>query len=43
MPSGWVVPLPAGLTAREAMIVGTAGYTAALSVLALLDHGLDAG
>ena len=36
-------PLPDGLTAREAMVVGTAGYTAALSVLALLDHGLDAG
>jgi acrylyl-CoA reductase (NADPH) len=45
VPSGWVVPLPAGLSTREAMVVGTAGYTAALSVLALLDHGLapDAG
>jgi acrylyl-CoA reductase (NADPH) len=42
VPSGWVVPLPAGLTTREAMTVGTAGYTAALSVLALLDHGLEA-
>jgi acrylyl-CoA reductase (NADPH) len=40
VPAGWVVPLPAGLSAREAMTVGTAGYTAALSVLALLDHGL---
>jgi putative YhdH/YhfP family quinone oxidoreductase len=43
VPSGWVVPLPDGLTTREAMVVGTAGYTAALSVLALLDHGLTAG
>lgn len=43
VPSGWVVPLPDGLTTREAMTVGTAGYTAALSVLALLDHGLEAG
>ena len=45
VPAGWVVPLPDGLTTREAMIVGTAGYTAALSILALLDHGLtpDAG
>jgi putative YhdH/YhfP family quinone oxidoreductase len=43
VPAGWVVPLPDGLTAREAMVVGTAGYTAALSVLALLDHGLDPG
>ena len=36
---------PTGSAPREAMLVGTAGYTAALSVLALLDHGLtpDAG
>jgi acrylyl-CoA reductase (NADPH) len=40
VPGEWIVPLPDGLTTREAMIVGTAGYTAALSVLALLDHGL---
>jgi acrylyl-CoA reductase (NADPH) len=40
VPSGWVVPLSMGLSAREAMTIGTAGYTAALSVLALLDHGL---
>src|SRR4029079_300286 len=39
VPAGWVVPLPAGLTTREAMVVGTAGYTAALSLLALVDHG----
>jgi putative YhdH/YhfP family quinone oxidoreductase len=43
VPAGWVVPLPDGLTTREAMVVGTAGYTAALSVLALLDHGLEPG
>jgi acrylyl-CoA reductase (NADPH) len=45
VPADWIVPLPAGLTTREAMLVGTAGYTAALSVVALLDHGLtpDAG
>jgi acrylyl-CoA reductase (NADPH) len=43
VPSGWVVPLPDGLTAREAMVVGTAGYTAALSVLALLGRGLEPG
>jgi acrylyl-CoA reductase (NADPH) len=40
VPAGWVVPLPDGLTTREAMVVGTAGYTAALSVLTLLDHGI---
>jgi acrylyl-CoA reductase (NADPH) len=40
VPADWIVPLPDGLSAREAMVVGTAGYTAALSVLALLDHGI---
>jgi len=41
VPVEWVVPLPDGLTSHEAMVVGTAGYTAALSVLTLLDHGLE--
>ena len=36
----WLVALPAGLTAREAMAIGTAGYTAALCVIALDRHGL---
>lgn len=36
----WLVPLPAGLTTRAAMAVGTAGITAMLAVLALEDHGL---
>ena len=36
----WLVALPAGLSAREAMAIGTAGYTAALCVLALERHGL---
>ncbi len=36
----WLVALPAGLTARDAMAIGTAGYTAALCVLALDRHGL---
>lgn len=35
IPSGWIVPLPEGLTLKEAMIIGTAGFTAALSVQAL--------
>ena len=37
--SGWLIPLPAGLTAAQAMAIGTAGYTAMLSVLALEKHG----
>ena len=36
----WLVRLPDGLSARDAMAIGTAGYTAMLSVLALEDHGL---
>lgn len=36
----WLVPLPAGLTTRQAMAVGTAGFTAMLAVMALEDHGL---
>jgi acrylyl-CoA reductase (NADPH) len=41
VPAEWLVPLPAGLTAREAMIVGTAGFTAAMSVIALEDYGIE--
>src|SRR4051794_34802881 len=43
--SDWVVPLPDGLSARQAMTIGTAGYTAARCVIALEAAGLtpDAG
>ncbi len=37
---GWVVPLPQGLSLRESMIFGTAGFTAALGVEALAAHGI---
>jgi acrylyl-CoA reductase (NADPH) len=37
----WLVRLPDGLTAREAMAIGTAGFTAMLAVLALEQHGLS--
>jgi len=36
----WLVRLPDGVSARDAMAIGTAGYTAMLSVLALEKHGL---
>ncbi len=36
----WLVPLPAGMSARDAMAIGTAGYTAMLAVLALERHGV---
>jgi NADPH2:quinone reductase len=43
VPGDWVVPLPAGLTLREAMVYGTAGFTAALSVVRLERNGLRPG
>jgi len=36
----WLVPLPAGLSTRQAMAIGTAGFTAMLAVMALESHGL---
>ena len=36
----WLVPLPEGMTPRDAMAVGTAGYTAMLCVMALERHGI---
>lgn len=43
VPAGWVVPLPDGLSTRDAMAIGTAGFTAALCVLTLEQHGLQPG
>ena len=40
IPVDWVMPLPAGLTTKEAMAIGTAGLTAALSIEALERNGL---
>lgn len=40
IPADWIVPLPVGLSLKEAMIIGTAGFTAALSVQRLQDNGL---
>ncbi|MFS0785149.1 acryloyl-CoA reductase [Shouchella sp. 1P09AA] len=40
IPANWIVPLPEGLTLREAMILGTAGLTAALSINKLEQNGL---
>ena len=39
----WLVPLPEGLTTRQAMALGTAGFTAMLAVMALEAHGLRPG
>jgi acrylyl-CoA reductase (NADPH) len=40
VPADWVVPVPAGLTTFEAMAIGTAGFTAALSIVDLEHNGL---
>lgn len=39
----WLVPLPDGLTTKQAMAIGTAGFAAILAVIALEDHGLEPG
>ncbi|WP_343669022.1 YhdH/YhfP family quinone oxidoreductase [Chitinophaga sp.] len=41
VPAKWIVGLPQGLTLRESMIYGTAGFTAALSIQALLKTGVQ--
>ncbi|MGG3640485.1 NADPH:quinone oxidoreductase family protein [Bacillus gobiensis] len=41
IPADWIVPLPKGLTLREAMIIGTAGFTAALSIQDLEQNHLS--
>ncbi|QOV11805.1 NADPH:quinone oxidoreductase family protein [Viridibacillus arvi] len=41
IPANWIVRLPKGLTLKEAMIIGTAGFTAALSVLRLEENSVS--
>lgn len=41
VPAGWIIPLPAAFTTRDAMAIGTAGYTAMLCVMALEQGGLS--
>jgi acrylyl-CoA reductase (NADPH) len=43
IPAEFAVPVPAGMTAKQAMGVGTAGFTAMQSVMALEDHGMKPG
>ncbi|HLQ48489.1 MAG TPA: acryloyl-CoA reductase, partial [Candidatus Dormibacteraeota bacterium] len=43
LPASYVVPLPGGLSARDAMAIGTAGFTAGMSVAALEERGLRPG
>ncbi|MBC8316731.1 MAG: YhdH/YhfP family quinone oxidoreductase [Desulfobulbaceae bacterium] len=40
VPADWIVPCPAGLSLHESMIFGTAGFTAAQSVLKVIEHGV---
>ncbi|MED0916945.1 YhdH/YhfP family quinone oxidoreductase [Bacillus safensis] len=41
VPADWIVHLPNNLTLKEAMIFGTAGFTAALSIMALQENGMS--
>lgn len=43
LPGDWLEPLPDGLTLREAMALGTAGFTAGLAIQRLEQHGLTPG
>lgn len=43
LPGAWLEPLPPGLTTREAMALGTAGFTAALAIQRLEQNGLKPG
>jgi len=43
VPADWVVPVPDGLSAREAMVLGTAGFTAGLAIVRLERNGLTPG
>jgi acrylyl-CoA reductase (NADPH) len=43
VPADWVIPLPAGLTTCDAMAIGTAGFTAALSIVQMERNGLTSG
>jgi len=43
VPADWVVPIPDGLSPREAMILGTAGFTAGLAIARLERNGLATG
>ena len=40
VPADWIVPMPAGVSMKETMIFGTAGFTAGLSVAGLIHHGI---
>jgi acrylyl-CoA reductase (NADPH) len=43
VPADWIVPMPKGMTLRDAMALGTAGYTAALGVMRMEQNGLKPG
>jgi putative YhdH/YhfP family quinone oxidoreductase len=40
LPADWVLPLPAGLSLRDAMVLGTAGFTAVLAIIRMEQNGL---
>src|SRR5206468_12964652 len=43
VPAGWIVPVPPGLSLSDVMTIGTAGFTAALSIVDLERNGVTPG
>ncbi len=43
VPSAWAVKLPAGLSLKESMIIGTSGFTAASAIFEFIGHGIEPG
>lgn len=43
VPAGWVVPLPGGIILKEAMMIGTSGFTAAYGVLKIIEANIKPG
>src|SRR5699024_7885670 len=41
VPADWIVPLPQGLTLRQSMMIGTAGFTAAYGVYQIIENSID--
>jgi putative YhdH/YhfP family quinone oxidoreductase len=41
VPAQWVIPMPSGLSLKESMIYGTAGFTAAMCIHRLINHGVS--
>lgn len=43
VPGNWVIPIPKGLTMKESMVIGTAGFTAAYGIMKITQSGIKTG